>query len=215
MRRVRPTRSRRPCRPRTRRLWMWRRRIRSIATRSSPARRRASSPGHGPRISSERSPSSSERSSSASSFLPTRKRHGWSPTTHAPTCGSPRPGYSALQGFVSTVEVPPATEDDMGFLDRLFGADDSRRQAPPIPQNPNGATPSASAFRDGSGQYAPPPPSGAGARATGAGTEDQQAIERYRYLLRTAPRSEEHTSELQSLMRTSYAVFCLKKKNNN
>src|SRR3546814_3177973 len=27
-------------------------------------------------------------------------------------------------------------------------------------------------------------------------------------------RSEEHTSELQSLMRHSYAVFCLKKKNN-
>src|SRR3546814_9843057 len=26
-------------------------------------------------------------------------------------------------------------------------------------------------------------------------------------------RSEEHTSELQSLMRSSYAVFCLKKKN--
>src|SRR3546814_4349268 len=28
-----------------------------------------------------------------------------------------------------------------------------------------------------------------------------------------AKRSEEHTSELQSLMRISYAVFCLKKKN--
>src|SRR3546814_4094178 len=28
-------------------------------------------------------------------------------------------------------------------------------------------------------------------------------------------RSEEHTSELQSLMRISYAVFCLKKKNDN
>src|SRR3546814_1656908 len=28
-------------------------------------------------------------------------------------------------------------------------------------------------------------------------------------------RSEEHTSELQSLMRSSYAVFCLKKKNKN
>src|SRR3546814_5458411 len=28
----------------------------------------------------------------------------------------------------------------------------------------------------------------------------------------TRPRSEEHTSELQSLMRISYAVFCLKKK---
>src|SRR3546814_1737906 len=30
-----------------------------------------------------------------------------------------------------------------------------------------------------------------------------------------AGRSEEHTSELQSLMRISYAVFCLKKKKNN
>src|SRR3546814_6175526 len=36
-----------------------------------------------------------------------------------------------------------------------------------------------------------------------------------RHLLRGLPtgRSEEHTSELQSLMRISYAVFCLKKKN--
>src|SRR3546814_4017292 len=30
-----------------------------------------------------------------------------------------------------------------------------------------------------------------------------------------ATRSEEHTSELQSLMRISYAVFCLKKKTKN
>src|SRR3546814_2889131 len=29
------------------------------------------------------------------------------------------------------------------------------------------------------------------------------------------PRSEEHTSELQSLMRISYAVFCLKQKKNH
>src|SRR3546814_1299381 len=36
----------------------------------------------------------------------------------------------------------------------------------------------------------------------GVGTEDAANIRR----------SEEHTSELQSLMRTSYAVFCLKKK---
>src|SRR3546814_7513948 len=35
------------------------------------------------------------------------------------------------------------------------------------------------------------------------------------YLNGTNLRSEEHTSELQSLMRISYAVFCLKKKNNN
>src|SRR3546814_6830328 len=32
------------------------------------------------------------------------------------------------------------------------------------------------------------------------------------YDLARAPRSEEHTSELRSLMRISYAVFCLKKK---
>src|SRR3546814_9067631 len=33
-----------------------------------------------------------------------------------------------------------------------------------------------------------------------------------RTMLALATRSEEHTSELQSLMRISYAVFCLKKK---
>src|SRR3546814_1575573 len=33
--------------------------------------------------------------------------------------------------------------------------------------------------------------------------------------LETQRRSEEHTSELQSLMRISYAVFCLKKKKQN
>src|SRR3546814_1711954 len=32
---------------------------------------------------------------------------------------------------------------------------------------------------------------------------------------RITPRSEEHTSELQSLMRNSYAVFCSKKKKHN
>src|SRR3546814_7277368 len=37
-----------------------------------------------------------------------------------------------------------------------------------------------------------------------------EAIERMRAI---NDRSEEHTSELQSLMRISYAVFCLKKKN--
>src|SRR3546814_4065154 len=34
------------------------------------------------------------------------------------------------------------------------------------------------------------------------------------YVPSAAPRSEEHTSELQSLMRISYAVFCLKKTTN-
>src|SRR3546814_2258108 len=39
------------------------------------------------------------------------------------------------------------------------------------------------------------------------------ATETYRYRIETqSGRSEEHTSELQSLMRISYAVFCLKKQ---
>src|SRR3546814_7922640 len=47
--------------------------------------------------------------------------------------------------------------------------------------------------------------------------QDTQNDEQRRSLDTTPPahpfhRSEEHTSELQSLMRTSYAVFCLKKK---
>src|SRR3546814_3363573 len=41
----------------------------------------------------------------------------------------------------------------------------------------------------------------------GIGARGDQRLERGQ-----VPRSEEHTSELQSLMRISYAVFCLKKK---
>src|SRR3546814_6323228 len=43
--------------------------------------------------------------------------------------------------------------------------------------------------------------------------ECRAACDAVRSPRRAAPRSEEHTSELQSLMRISYAVFCLKKKN--
>src|SRR3546814_8495888 len=39
-------------------------------------------------------------------------------------------------------------------------------------------------------------------------------LDRLRVRQEDADRSEEHTSELQSLMRISYAVFCLKKKKN-
>src|SRR3546814_8423052 len=49
---------------------------------------------------------------------------------------------------------------------------------------------------------------GIGERAFCAG-DDVRAV----WLAGRSGRSEEHTSELQSLMRISYAVFCLKKKN--
>src|SRR3546814_5200842 len=48
-----------------------------------------------------------------------------------------------------------------------------------------------------------------GARAAGTGVGHLPEVVRS---VRRALRSEEHTSELQSLMRISYAVFCLKKK---
>src|SRR3546814_6644952 len=44
------------------------------------------------------------------------------------------------------------------------------------------------------------------------GRHRRAEIEYVPLALRFAGRSEEHTSELQSLMRISYAVFCLKKK---
>src|SRR3546814_2426801 len=45
-----------------------------------------------------------------------------------------------------------------------------------------------------------------------AGEIERELEELSRAWPRDLPRSEEHTSELQSLMRISYAVFCLKKK---
>src|SRR3546814_12331691 len=44
------------------------------------------------------------------------------------------------------------------------------------------------------------------------GARDHRAENLGRLVIEPRPRSEEHTSELQSLMRISYAVFCLKKK---
>src|SRR3546814_3396876 len=66
-----------------------------------------------------------------------------------------------------------------------------------------------------------PPPTRLDAAAPGAlpGSRRRGArgrhLGRRRQLLSGAGRSEEHTSELQSLMRISYAVFCLKKKTTN
>src|SRR3546814_2660952 len=47
------------------------------------------------------------------------------------------------------------------------------------------------------------------------GEKSSRLYRRHRSELAPYFRSEEHTSELQSLMRSSYAVFCLKKKNKH
>src|SRR3546814_1478423 len=53
-------------------------------------------------------------------------------------------------------------------------------------------------------------------RSTAASSQSAISSQRCTGMLRLKKpkRSEEHTSELQSLMRISYAVFCLKKKTN-
>src|SRR3546814_3963893 len=82
-----------------------------------------------------------------------------------------------------------------------------------------GALRQALASARGGGASASCPPGGE--RERGIGEQHRRRNrERIGGLLRPEPvdrlkqreRSEEHTSELQSLMRTSYAVFCLKKK---
>src|SRR3546814_10608833 len=56
---------------------------------------------------------------------------------------------------------------------------------------------------------------GVSRRASHPRTASQRDCDEQRQLQHSAQlRSEEHTSELQSLMRISYAVFCLTKKNN-
>src|SRR3546814_8968188 len=53
---------------------------------------------------------------------------------------------------------------------------------------------------------------GIGRNAAGIEQLDPRPAKRRRAVGHERQRSEEHTSELQSLMRISYAVFCLKKK---
>src|SRR3546814_9625859 len=53
------------------------------------------------------------------------------------------------------------------------------------------------------------------ARSCYGGCANRRNATAPRYWRTALRRSEEHTSELQSLMRISYAVFCLKKKTTN
>src|SRR3546814_5871334 len=68
------------------------------------------------------------------------------------------------------------------------------------------AAPPISAIRAGKNDPPLPPPARPFARASAAGGGACGVA------CGARPRSEEHTSEVQSLMRISYAVFCLKKK---
>src|SRR3546814_2670644 len=62
----------------------------------------------------------------------------------------------------------------------------------------------------GVGEQQRGPGNGADGGSRAAALEELTAVEEQAF-----PRSEEHTSELQSLLRNSYAVFCLKQKTND
>src|SRR3546814_4535924 len=102
------------------------------------------------------------------------------------------------------IRLPPrSTRTDTRFpYTTLFRSDaDDRRRRPLRALDHAGGLPGAA----GAGRTRP----GAEALSRDAGGDGTRtAARRPPFLLR----SEEHTSELQSLMRTSYAVFCLKKK---
>src|SRR3546814_8479894 len=79
-------------------------------------------------------------------------------------------------------------------------------------------------FRSRCAQHRPSPPQGDGRDRAATGRVRAQLLsgDALRALHRAGgkaqclcARSEEHTSELQSLIRISYAVFCLKKKNKH
>src|SRR3546814_3303638 len=81
----------------------------------------------------------------------------------------------------------------------------SRTPAPPLPPKKTIASAVIAPFLVKPNDRASTP----ARQLTSAGAQPRKA----KALAKRAPRSEEHTSELQSLMRTSYAVFCLKKNN--
>src|SRR3546814_3130976 len=95
------------------------------------------------------------------------------------------------------------------------------RRRPPRSTRTATLFPYTTRFRSrGAGRRLPPPP-GPDARQSWANPGHVRAARSSATAAKKPPtdsateRSEEHTSELQSLMRISYAVFCLKKKKKN
>src|SRR3546814_2797063 len=87
---------------------------------------------------------------------------------------------------------------------------DQLRPGQPRRQGPVGAAPPVIDMNDV--DPVAPQETGAGQNAAQRSSEFPQGEGLARHERHLGGRSEEHTSELQSLMRISYAVFCLKKK---
>src|SRR3546814_11284807 len=109
--------------------------------------------------------------------------------------------------FLMIRRPPRSTRTDTLFpYTTLFRSVRARRGVRPVPGAARAARPAGRhALRRRAADARSRPRAGGRAEAAGR----RRAVARPR----AEDRSEEHTSELQSLMRISYAVFCLKKKN--
>src|SRR3546814_1592783 len=98
--------------------------------------------------------------------------------------------------YTTLFRSPPAMSYGSRWLRQSDPKDSTRDRTPDIETGSVAPSPCmANSARQGEAQSDPPAP-----RRHGRRSQD---------------RSEEHTSELQSLMRISYAVFCLQKKKKN
>src|SRR3546814_2851939 len=119
--------------------------------------------------------------------------------------------------FLMIRQPPRSTRTDTPFpYTTLFRSDATRRpgrhaslRRPPAVDEPH-AQPAGSRCADRARNIAVRLPAHHAPR--GRPLAAVRPVDQRRHRQRHLPRSEEHTSELQSLMRISYAVFCLKKK---
>src|SRR3546814_8369484 len=107
--------------------------------------------------------------------------------------------------MTSQIAAMQQAEAEAGLKSPGLGTGNARLQAK-YPQSHQGVSADAIASQEGISREA----------LDAFGAESQRraahAIQNGYFDRSIVPRSEEHTSELQSLMRISYAVFCLKKK---
>src|SRR3546814_9541412 len=113
--------------------------------------------------------------------------------------------------FRSGAELPERPAAHAQQRAQLVGSQARRNIAPEVKTHREALVALASRARGGEQQVL-------AAQLAPVGRQDQEAAvdqpvaARIAVVAHLQPRSEEHTSELQSLMRISYAVFCLKKK---
>src|SRR3546814_9032333 len=94
----------------------------------------------------------------------------------------------------------------------LMGAGESWQAYKRCRKKPGELTASFQGWTALCGQAVPETPCRTWKRSAGSLISEKKATRKRPNQRPGRPRSEEHTSELQSLMRISYAVFCLKKK---